>query len=230
MIKKYIVPLKSQFLRLISCFSYPVINWLEFVKECTNWELMGPDLTSTDIDRIFIATNFEEEDLEQNDDNSLVRFEFLEILVRIAKCKYYDKKKTRSITEALERLITTLIIPNSQEPMEWQAFRDDSLWCLEVDDLFKANESTIRRLYGQYCKKVIGKTPSLSKNDVVRMIKDAEIKLTEDQTTIAYAYSKATLEDEMSSYDMYNEMPLHEFYEFLGRAAALLVPGNGPLS
>jgi hypothetical protein len=37
-----------------------------------------------DIDRIFIATNLEEEEQEGNDDRSLCRFEFFEIIVRMA--------------------------------------------------------------------------------------------------------------------------------------------------
>ena len=36
------------------------------------------------------ATNFEVEDQVNNDDNKLNRFEFLEILLRIAKGKYID--------------------------------------------------------------------------------------------------------------------------------------------
>jgi hypothetical protein len=77
------------------------------------------DLTGTDIDRIFIATNFEEEDLEENDDNSLVRFEFFEIIVRMAKCKYFDKGTCKTIADSVEKLVTEYIIPNSIEHMEW---------------------------------------------------------------------------------------------------------------
>jgi hypothetical protein len=43
---------------------------------------------ATEIDLAFIATNFEEEDQEGNDDASLCRFEFFEILLRLANNKY----------------------------------------------------------------------------------------------------------------------------------------------
>lgn len=77
--------------------SYPVIDWMDFVDACNKdgWKIVDSirkDLTSSDIDRIFIATNFEEEDLEENDDNSLCRFEFLEIIARMAKCKFFETK------------------------------------------------------------------------------------------------------------------------------------------
>ena len=92
---------------------------MDFVDACSKWKLLDQDLTTVDIDRIFIATNFEEEDLEENDDNSLCRFEFMEIIARMAKTKYFDKNKCKTVAESCERMITQLIIPNTAEPMEW---------------------------------------------------------------------------------------------------------------
>jgi hypothetical protein len=117
--KKFYGELKNQFLSCIAKKSYPVIDWMDFVNACSKWNLIDNDLTSVDIDRIFIATNFEEEDLEENDDNSLCRFEFMEIIARMAKTKYFDKGKSKSVAIACEKLITELIIPNTCEPMEW---------------------------------------------------------------------------------------------------------------
>jgi len=108
-------------------------------------------LTSQDIDRTFIAVNFEEVELEANDDKSLCRYEFLEITVRLAKIKYYDKGISTSIADSTDRLITDHIIPNTCEVMPWQGFRDKMLWTLEIDDLFKANREGIRAIYN-FCK------------------------------------------------------------------------------
>jgi len=54
------------------------------------------------IDMYFIATNVELEDQEGNDDLSLCRFEFFEILVRIARGKFLEVKKPKlaNIVEA----------------------------------------------------------------------------------------------------------------------------------
>lgn len=43
------------------------------------------------MDRAFVAVNYEEVDLDNNDDNSLCRYELLEIIVRLAKIKYMEK-------------------------------------------------------------------------------------------------------------------------------------------
>ena len=63
----------------------------------------------------------------------------MEITVRLAKIKYFDKKRCDTIAESTRRIIEEFMLPNTCEAMPWQEFRDKELWTLEVDDLFKAN-------------------------------------------------------------------------------------------
>ena len=53
--------------------------------------MFDKNLTSGDIDRLFVAVNYEETDLDNNDDNSLCRYELSEMAARIGKEKYYEK-------------------------------------------------------------------------------------------------------------------------------------------
>ena len=71
--------------------SYPSVDMMAFGHYCDQWKIVGADLSHTDIDRVFIATNFEEEQLDDNDDRNLCRYEFFEIIVRLAKTKFIDK-------------------------------------------------------------------------------------------------------------------------------------------
>lgn len=112
--------------------------------------MIDKNLTSTDIDRIFIATNYDEEDLEDNDDNSLCRYEFAEIIVRMAKVKYFDKGHLPTVHESLNELLKRYIIPNSGMKINSQPFRDECLWTLEVDDMIKANLTAIDNLYKRF--------------------------------------------------------------------------------
>lgn len=91
------------------------------------------------IDRIFIATNVEVVDLEDNADRSLCRYEFYEILVRMSYTKFVEKGPCKSVAEAIQKLIEDYIIPNSVEKMEGQLWRLKELWTLDIDLLFKAN-------------------------------------------------------------------------------------------
>lgn len=85
--------MKDQFTFLIANpKTYSVVGWLEFACCCENsWKIIDKNLTSQDIDRTFIAVNFEEVDLKNNDEKSLCRYKFMEIIVRLAKIKYFDK-------------------------------------------------------------------------------------------------------------------------------------------
>ena len=119
-LRKYFPQLRDQFNNQIANPKfYPVIGWLDYVNSCRTWEIIDQYLSATDIDRTFIAVNFEEVDLDANDDKSLCRYEFLEITVRLAKIKYYDKKRCKTIAEATERMITEFLLPNSCEIMPW---------------------------------------------------------------------------------------------------------------
>lgn len=54
------------------------------------WKLIDKHLTLSTIDRLFIAVNFEgvPGGLDDNPDKELCRYEFFEILVRMAIAKY----------------------------------------------------------------------------------------------------------------------------------------------
>jgi len=63
----------------------------------------------------------------------------MEIIARMAKTKYLDKGICQTNADAVRKILKESIVPNTIEVMEWQGFRDNQLWCLDVDDLFKAN-------------------------------------------------------------------------------------------
>ena len=103
------------------------------------------------IDNMFIATNFEEEDNDDNPDRALCRYEFMEIIVRIADYKYKKKFKANSLADAVHMLIKDNIFKNFT-PAPWQSWREQLLWNYDVSDVFEANAENLKKLY----KKVTG--------------------------------------------------------------------------
>lgn len=147
-LREYFAPLKSQFINQISNPKfYPVITWLDYSLACAQWKIIDKNLTSTDVDRLFIATNYEEVDLDNNDDNSLCRYEFFEIIARMGKVKYFEKGTCKTNAESTRRLIEEHILEYPAEQMPWHDFRTQRLWNLDVDDLFKANRTGMQELY-----------------------------------------------------------------------------------
>jgi len=147
-LRKYYRPLRDQFFTQISKEnSYPVIDWIDFTDYCKDVDVMDANLKMSDVDRIFIATNVEIEDQEANDDRSLCRFEFYEIITRMAKTKYLESKRVDTMSQAVERILLDSILPNAKMKYESVEWRKTFLWTLEVDDLFKANLENIKRVF-----------------------------------------------------------------------------------
>lgn len=67
--------------------------------------MVNEQMHSGIIDTYFKATNFEHEAQDNNDDFALNRFEFLEILIRIAIGKYIDTKIETRVSIALMKLL-----------------------------------------------------------------------------------------------------------------------------
>ena len=105
-LKRHFPAIKEIFMNQICSEKfYPVITWMEFSNAVQMWDIIGSDrgdLTLQDMDRAFVATNYEEVELDNNDDNSLCRYELMEIIVRLAKMKFMDKGDYESFAEATQ--------------------------------------------------------------------------------------------------------------------------------
>ena len=107
-IRKHYGGLKHIFVTLISTDDFPNIGFNTFSRFCDRAKIADRvKLTQSVLDGMFIAANWEEKGADENDDNpdrALCRFEFMEIIVRIADFKY-KKKLGITLSEAVEMLI-----------------------------------------------------------------------------------------------------------------------------
>jgi hypothetical protein len=107
--------------------NFPTVSMLDFSKMCRYWKAISKSLTVTDVDRLFYAVNFEEVQgqqgaLEDNPDQELCRYEFFEIIVRMAKSKYENLKMKIPIAEMLKKLLEDFIFQYKLE-QPWHSFR-----------------------------------------------------------------------------------------------------------
>lgn len=68
------------------------------------------------VDMAFIATNVELVEVQTNPDRDLNRYEFMEILVRLANEKYRLPKVCSTFVEALKKLFAECLLPNHKPP------------------------------------------------------------------------------------------------------------------
>ena len=132
--------------------NFPRLSREDLVAFCHKCEIIdkkGAKLST--IDRIFIEADYEDVHLQNNVKKSLVRFEFLEALIRISNAKYVETGACKNVDQAFKKLIEECIFPNLALH-EWQQWRSVHLWTIEVDDLFRANEAGIRKVYSMHAQ------------------------------------------------------------------------------
>lgn len=111
-IVKHMAPLKDIFQHLAANSSYPAIGQLDFSSFCDVCKIVdGKIIDYSDIDRLFINANYEAVKNSENPDRALQRFEFYEILLRIANAKYKDTNDVKSSNAALDKLIKENVLP-----------------------------------------------------------------------------------------------------------------------
>ena len=129
---KHTSKIKDMFTYGIGTSSYPSISWLDFCNMCTSWKIIDKNLTMTTVDRVFIVTNVELEEQEDNPDRDLCRYEFYEIIARLAKEKYHTSKIWDTVAEAIDRFVSEVYSVYKSKMWSWQKMvRDnDKLWII----------------------------------------------------------------------------------------------------
>jgi len=97
---------------------YPIVSWNDFTIFCNRCKIPDKACNLSTIDRIYIATNVNQNVAGAQGDRDLVRYEFLEILVRLANTKYKDTGISPNSTEALRKLLDENIFPNIEETVQ----------------------------------------------------------------------------------------------------------------
>jgi hypothetical protein len=91
-------------------------------------------------------------DDDTNDDNALMRFEFLEICVRIAFAKYLDKigDHSDSVGEFCKKNLKTHLPPAAIHDRD--AFRRDNLYVEGVDRTVKPQYFLLKAIFNSFLK------------------------------------------------------------------------------
>ena len=129
-----------------------------FCRECALAEEGSRFCKNSDLSAIFVAADAEEKKRlsdEQkrmnaaNIDHALMRFEWLNALVRIAAAKYVRTELTPSLSLGLERLLVENVLPRvpPEALHDSDVFRRARLYTADVADVFAEFEPSLRCVY-----------------------------------------------------------------------------------
>jgi hypothetical protein len=149
------------------------------------------------LDRQFIATNVPSEfskAYKNAAERELHRYEFVEVNVRLALSKYKDPKIVPTLHEAADKLMTEDVIPKNIG-VEGLNFREDHLYNLKCDEIFKKNEPVILKLFDSYLnpnKKFI------TLDECRALLKKASLNVNDFKVSPCYAESMMSRVDTLS--------------------------------
>jgi len=191
------VKIKRIFLAKAARSNFPTINWISFTEYCSQCQVVDDKGVRLDtVDRAFIATNVELEKHEENPAAALQRYEFMEIIVRLADSKYKGTGVCATYAESVQKILSDHFLKLGDFTSEWQEFRDKELWTIDVNDVLEANLDLLDKCYKKYMapRKLL-----MTLKDALKfMMKDTALNLIEKDAYYCYGMCKMTVEQEIS--------------------------------
>ena len=203
-------------------WSIPLNTYTEF---CLSSGIIdGKLMKLSDFDRVFIATytKTDKEKNPRNPERALVRYQFMEGLVRLADQKYTGNSLASSYTEALKMLLNESVKPFLAK-FDHQKWRLERYWNEEVDCVLKSYTPILKGAYKKYSglKTLPGQKKFMSLEEFNNLVSAMDLVtdgLGERDATLYYSLGMMTQVDELSN-DRIFQMQYIEFLEAFARAA-----------
>ena len=185
----------------------------------------------SDCDTIFIVCNFQPDkksaEAQVNVENAMMRYEFLEALVRSALAKYGKGQVTDDVAEAVKMLMEKNLIPNlpAGGALVTNEFRTHRLYNEDVDIVFKRHQVLLKALWSRYRLKPIGgglRTKVVRMEGWLQLMNDAHLvdgQFTLQDSTLSYLWSRMQTVDEIKDYQKMISLTFIDFLEAIGRVA-----------
>ncbi|TMW67056.1 hypothetical protein Poli38472_012172 [Pythium oligandrum] len=137
--------------------SVPWSGYMEFLSEGRILDENSEYCRYADLENVFVAANLEltqEAKEKDNPDRSLTRFEFLEVVIRIAINKFHRTGVSDTPVRAVEKLLLEHLVPIC--PEDPNEFRTRFLYTEEVSEIFSEHIVLLQDVYnsnmGKFCK------------------------------------------------------------------------------
>jgi len=224
-----------------ACFTMKVNNWNTFCRDVGIMDPLSATCNSGALNAMFLATNYEDGDAmsqreqEENADNALMRFEWIEILVRVSIAKFIqDKHMTDDISTAMEYLCRYHLDTMPPEAtLDVNIFRRQRFYNEDMDFLLRkyANflESVFRCYKAKNSSKYFWMEHWMTLLDTLQLVGD-RTSIGTTQAKLIYLWSKTGCVDELRRRQRVVSWQFLDFLEGLARLAeAISLPTQAEL-
>lgn len=162
----------------------------------------------------------------RNPEKSLIRYQFLEVWVRMAEQKFITTGVLHSYPEAVDRMLKDHIlsyISLNDTAYNGQRWRDERYWNEECDTVYKSYLPVVQSFYKKYSglKTKPGQKKFSCLEEINRLVSEAQLlndNFVDRDIVVAFNMSMMTQVDELNS-DRIFQMSFIEFLETLARFA-----------
>jgi len=184
----------------------------------------------SDVDLEFISTKAGNQfKTRQNPDRQLIRFQFLEIFVRLSIDKHYKSKAVESYDEALFKVFEENVLPYFRK-FNSNDFRWQRLWNEPCDIVLKKNLKTLKEIYAKHSgrESVPGEPKFMSMNEFIDLVTQSGViddNFGAREIGVLFNLSMMTQIDEINR-ELHFQMHFIEFIEAMSRVADRVVNPN----
>ncbi|CAI2373014.1 unnamed protein product [Moneuplotes crassus] len=203
-----------------SCFSISLNQFTEFVKSTGILGMKG--INQSEIDTIFIILNKRYKKTELNPGNAVIRFQFLEALLKLSQRKAFNSVKA---IEIIRDFIENCVIPTHKQPIA-QEWREERYWNEFVDNVYKAHEDLFKEVYRAYSgsKSLPGQARFMDATEFDNIFSDSCLqneRISNREVNACFSLAMQSQIDEIKS-ARFMQMNYIEFLEGLARLADII--------
>jgi hypothetical protein len=162
--------------------------------------VLGSTLTIRDLDKIFTdeTRDSPRKGKSYNKEKSICRYEFIDLLIRMAIKRYLNKKDTKSYTynDAIDRFFEQDFLPNVKTAdYSYEGYRYEKIHIDPMNAILRANEEILKGVFQKF-KKYSGNVLYLE--DVKEIMEKGGFEIVNAELLKCFALSKMLVVDELN--------------------------------
>ena len=213
----------EHYVRIINIFtyyagasSYPTIGMNDFTSFSTACKILDQEnIGLAQLDLLLVATCVSHHQFVNSANLDMQRYEFLEMIVRLANFRYKENGKVKTTCEAIERLLEELIYPHAKS-MDGDHFRRFHCYSDKVNEILKKNEVQLKHVYESFTH---AKKRYIQNDECAAFVRKLGLKISEMMVGAIYAESMMTIIDPIRDQTKPKQMKYVEWLVFLCRIA-----------
>ena len=197
--------------------TYPTISMNDFTSFGNRTKIIdGKNLLLANLDLLLVATNVSTHSYKNNAERDLQRYEFYEIIVRIANFRYKEKNIVKTTSQAIEKVLSTFIYPHARS-VEPEFFRKKHCYNVGTNEIMQQNESVLRKIYDAHTN---SKKKYITLEECSAYLRKVDVDVSEKMVGMIYVESMMTIVDTVRDQMRPNMMKFVEFIVFICRISA----------